>query len=405
MKALVIADGLGKTFTSKTTNTRGFTLADLAHHRRIAAPWWALRNVSFEVNAGEMLGIVGANGAGKSTLLRLLGGIGRPTAGSLQMNGRTGALLELGGGFQGDLTGRENAILASVVAGLLKSEAISRLPEIVRFAGMEDFIDAPVRTYSTGMTMRLAFAVAVHTDPEILLVDEYLAVGDLSFQAKCNARISKLRETGCAIVLVSHSMDQIRDQCDRALWLRRGEMVVCDDAKAVASYYEQEMREESLRRTPSTLGATLTAGSALLPKENRFGSMEMEITNVTLLPGSTLTSGATLGVEIQFISKSTLDSPIFTLSITRPDGTKCLDTSTQSAHVLIPPLKGEGAMVLTIDRLDLAPGSYFVNVGVFDSNWSHAYDFHWHVYPLLFEGAPTHKGILAPPSKWTMILA
>ena len=404
MKALVKAEGLGKTFTSQPVTSRRLHLADFAWRSRRCEPLWALRNVSFEVAAGEMMGIVGANGAGKSTLLRLLGGIGKPTVGSLQMHGRIGALLDLGGGFQGDLTGRENSILASVVAGLLKDEAVERLLEIVRFAEMEDFIDAPVRTYSAGMTMRLAFSVAVHTRPEIMLVDEYLAVGDLAFQAKCNTRIAKLREAGCAIVLVSHSMDQIREQCDRALWLRQGMVVACDSAKAVATFYEQEMREGSLRRTPKISSRSTTAGAELLPKENRFGSMEMEIADVILHPGAKIGCGDPLGIEICYECKSALKSPIFSVSITQPDGTVCFDTNTQSARVPITQLDGTGCIRLNIDRLDLTPGAYFVNVGVFDSDWSHAYDFHWHVYQLHVEGGSAHKGILAPPCRWAMDL-
>lgn len=402
MKILVKAEGLGKTFTSQAVTTRRLHLADFAWRSRRCDPLWALRNVSFEVAAGEMMGIVGANGAGKSTLLRLLGGIGKPTTGSLHMHGRIGALLDLGGGFQGDLTGRENSILAGVVAGLLKDEAVERLPEIVRFAEMEDFIDAPVRTYSAGMTMRLAFAVAVHTEPEIMLVDEYLAVGDLAFQGKCNARIAKLREAGCAIVLVSHGMDQIRDQCDRALWLRHGMVVACDSAKVVANHYEREMRDESFRRTPDILSRTTSTGAELLPKKNRFGSMEIEIADVVLRPGAKLTCGEPLAIEIHYQCKSPTPAPIFTISITRPDGMVCLDTNTQAARVPTAQLDGEGGIQLSFDRLDLAPGSYFVNVGVFDSNWSHAYDFHWHVYPLHVEGGSAHKGILAPPYRWAM---
>lgn len=401
MKTLVKAEGLGKTFVSQSLAKR-LHVTGFAWRSRPNDFMWALRNVSFEVAAGEMMGVVGANGAGKSTLLRLLGGIGKPTTGSLQMHGRIGALLDLGGGFQGDLTGRENSILAGVVAGLLKDEAIEILPKVIRFAEMEDFIDAPVRTYSAGMTMRLAFSVAVHTRPEIMLVDEYLAVGDLAFQAKCNARIAKLRESGCAIVLVSHSMDQIREQCDRALWLRQGTVVACDNAKAVAGYYEQEMREGSMRRTPKISSRITANGTELLPKENRFGSMEMEIADVILHPGPILSSGGPLEIEIHHECQATILSPIFSVSITRPDGTVCFDTNTQAARIPITQTNGSGSIRLNIDRLDLAPGAYFVNVGVFETNWSHAYDFHWHVYQLMVEGGSAHKGILAPPCRWSM---
>jgi lipopolysaccharide transport system ATP-binding protein len=405
MKTLVKAEGLGKTFISQPVTTKRLHLADFVWRTRRCDPLWALRNVSFEVEAGEMMGIVGANGAGKSTLLRLLGGIGKPSTGTLQMNGRIGALLDLGGGFQGDLTGKENTILSAVVAGLLKQEAIEILPEIIRFAEMEKFIDAPVRTYSTGMLMRLAFSVAVHTSPEIMLVDEYLAVGDLAFQAKCNTRIAKLRKAGCAIVLVSHSMDQIREQCDRALWLRQGMLIACDDAKAVATHYEQEMRLDSIRRTPENSTRTTKAGAKLFPKKNRFGSMEMEITDVILHPGHVIGCGDPLGIEIRYRCQSALNSPIFSISITRPDGSVCLDINTQSAQVPITQVNGDGSIRLNINRLDIAAGSYFVNVGVFEASWSHAYDFHWHAYQLLVEGGSSHKGILAPPCRWEMDLA
>jgi len=402
MKVLVKADGLGKRFTSRPDEARRLNLANIAFGRSRCAAMWALRNVSFEVEAGEMMGIVGANGAGKSTLLRLLGGIGKPSTGILQMNGRIGALLDLGGGFQGDLTGKENSILSAVVAGLLKHEAIEILPEIIRFAEMEEFIDAPVRTYSTGMLMRLAFSVAVHTSPEIMLVDEYLAVGDLAFQAKCNARITKLREAGCAIVLVSHSMDQIREQCDRALWLRQGMLIACDDAKSVAAHYEQEMRLDSIRRTPENSSRATTSGAELFPKKNRFGSMEMEIADVILHPGHVLGCGDPLGIEIRYRCQSALMSPIFSVSITRPDGSVCLDINTQSAQVPITQVEGYGSIRLNINRLDIAAGSYFVNAGVFEATWSHAYDFHWHAYQLHVEGGSAHKGILAPPCRWEM---
>jgi lipopolysaccharide transport system ATP-binding protein len=402
MKVLVKAANVGKTFIRRSYARRWRDLAAGAWGGSAQEPLWALRGVSFEVAAGEMLGIVGANGAGKSTLLRLLGGVGKPATGSVEIHGRIGALLELGGGFQGDLTGRENAILAAVVAGLLKREAIERLPEIIRFAELEDFIDAPVRTYSTGMTMRLAFAVVVHTDPEVMLVDEFLSVGDLSFQAKCGVRIAELRERGCAIVLVSHSMDQVRELCDRALWLRRGEMVACDSVRSVAAAYEQEMREESLRRTPAAPARTTDAGTELRPRENRFGSLEMEITGVVLHPGPTLTTGGTLGIEIGYHAENPLPAPVFAVSISQPDGTVCLDTNTLSARVAVAQVKGSGAIRLVIDRLDLAAGSYFVDVGVFESSWSHAYDYHWHVYHLTVEGGFAHKGILAPPCHWSL---
>lgn len=402
MAAIIQVERVSKTFTRRT--------GPASFRKLLAAPWSgrhkeqlrALQDVSFEVRAGEMLGVVGANGAGKSTLLRLLGGVEHPNSGRIAVHGRIGALLELGGGFQPDLTGRENAILAGVVAGLLRREVTCRLPEIVRFAELEDFIDAPVRTYSAGMTMRLAFAVAVHTDPEVLLVDEYLSVGDLAFQAKCTARIAALRGQGCAIVLVSHGMEQVRDLCDRALWLRHGRVVAMGEAKTVADAYEREMREETLRRTPDVPVRTTGAGTELRPRENRMGSLEMEITGVSLRPGPVISPGGPLAVEISYHSEKPLASPVFVVSIHHADGTLCLDVNSRDARAPVPDLTGSGAVTVRFERIDLARGSYLLSAGIFDTNWKHAYDYHWQAYPLTVDGGPAGKGVLAPPVKWSL---
>lgn len=402
MKPIIIADRVGKEFSRCPVRGNWRSLFSISRINSAPETLWALRDVSFEVFPGEMLGIVGANGAGKSTVLRLLGGVGRPTTGSMRTYGRIGALLELAGGFQGDLSGRENAVLGAVVAGLLKREAIDRLPEIIRFAELEGFIDSPVRTYSTGMAMRLAFSVAVHTDPDIMLVDEFLSVGDIAFQAKCTDRISALREDGCAIVFVSHGMDQVKELCDRALWLRRGVVMACDTAKAVAASYEQEMHSETLRRTPGTSPRLTSGSNDLCLGENRFGSLEMEVTRAILRPAGMLAAGTPLEVEIQYHADHAINSPVFVVSISRPDGTVCLDVNTEIARVALDAVKGGGGLRLVIERVDLVPGDYFVDVGVFASNWSHAYDYHWHVYRLTVTGGNRHKGILAPPCHWLL---
>jgi lipopolysaccharide transport system ATP-binding protein len=400
MSALIIAEDLGKIFGQRNGECGWKSFFDRSPAKR--EPLWALKNISFEVRAGEMLGVIGSNGAGKSTLLRLLGGIGRPTVGRVEVRGKIGSLLELGGGFQGDLTGRENAILAGVVAGLLKCEVIERMPEIIRFAELENFIDSPVRTYSTGMAMRLAFAVAVHTNPDVMLIDEYLSVGDLAFQAKCSNRIAELRDNGCAMVLVSHGMDQVKKLCDRALWLRRGEMINCGPAKAVTDAFEEEMRLESLRRTPDVPVLNTLQGIELRPRENRVGSLEMTLTLVSLRPSPTFMTGGPLEVTISYHSPKRIKAPVFVVAISRSDGTLCLDTNTQSAQVAVPDAEGPGTIRLAFDRLDLVPGTYFLDVGVFESSWNHAYDYHWHAYQLTVEGSGIHKGIVAPPCRWAV---
>jgi lipopolysaccharide transport system ATP-binding protein len=199
--------------------------------------FWGLRDVSFTIGAGRMVGIVGANGSGKSTLLRLIGGVGRPDTGRIEVNGRIGALLDLGAGFHPELTGRENTILAGILNGLTRRQVLDRLDSIVAFAEVESALDNPVRTYSSGMQMRLAFAVAVHTDPDILLIDEVLAVGDMSFQRKCLDRIAQFRAAGCSILLVSHVGSTVQDLCDEAVWLKNGRLMAQGGAVEVVNQY------------------------------------------------------------------------------------------------------------------------------------------------------------------------
>ncbi len=199
--------------------------------------FWALRNVSFRVPRGGMLGVCGRNGAGKSTLLRLLSAVDVPNEGVVTAHGRVGALLTLGAGFHPELTGRENVFVSGVVHGLTRAEVRQRFDSIVDFSEVRDFIDNPVRIYSSGMQMRLRFAVAIHMEPDILLIDEVLSVGDAAFQRKCLDRINEIRARGCTIVLISHDVGTIRDLCDQAIWLNSGELAAEGDPREVVDQY------------------------------------------------------------------------------------------------------------------------------------------------------------------------
>jgi lipopolysaccharide transport system ATP-binding protein len=205
--------------------------------RRRQGHFWALADISFKVTPGRMVGIMGFNGAGKSTLLRLVAGVGRPTAGRIEIKGRLGALLELGVGFNQELTGRENIRISGVCQGLTRREVRQRFDDIVAFAELEEFLDYPLRTYSSGMRLRLAFAVSSHIDPEVLLVDEVLAVGDLAFQKKCQERMKRFKENGCTGLIVSHSPQAIRRLCDDAIWLDHGRVVAYGPVKEVVGQY------------------------------------------------------------------------------------------------------------------------------------------------------------------------
>ena len=403
MGAAILVENLGKRFNRyHTAKPVTFMEAALTGLRRIKPieDFWALRGVSFEVAEGEMLGVIGHNGAGKSTLLQVLGKVAYPNEGRIKMRGRIGALLDLGAGFHGDLTGRENVFVTAIVGGLPRREVARRFDQIVAFAELEEFIDNPVRTYSSGMMMRLAFSVAVHTDPKILLVDEFLSVGDLSFQTKCLNRITDMKEQGCAIVLVSHDVGQVERLCDRALWLKRGTVVAYGEPAVVAGQYTMEMRSQTQQRTPNRPSQLTAAGTELRVNENRFGSLEAEITDVRLQPQSILESGDALCIAIDYQAHQPLDSAIFSISISQENGDVCLDVNTlEMGHSYIR-LQERGTLKLTLDRLDLQAGQYFVDVGMYRQDWSYAYDYHWHVYPLTIESTVASKGLLKPPMRW-----
>src|SRR5258708_5681531 len=203
--------------------------------------FWALRDVSLQVKEGEVLGLIGRNGAGKTTLLKILSRIARPTTGWAEIHGRVGSLLEVGTGFHAELTGRENTFLSGAILGMSKREIARKFDEIVAFAELEKFIDTPVKHYSSGMYVRLAFAVAAHLEPEILLVDEVLAVGDINFQKKCLGKMSDVARAGRTVVLVSHQLNQIRRLCHRVVWVDAGSIRMNGDTHEVVAAYESEM--------------------------------------------------------------------------------------------------------------------------------------------------------------------
>ena len=403
MRQAIVVKGLGKRFNRYSAD-RPYTIMEAAlsgwGRMKPQARFWALRDINFTVSPGEMLGILGKNGAGKSTLLQLLGGIGKAEEGTIKVNGRIGGLLDLGAGFHSDLTGRENVLVGAVVAGLTRREAARRFDDIVEFAELKQFIDSPMRTYSTGMQMRLAFSVAVHTDPEVLLIDEYLSVGDVAFQTKCLNRIAEFKAQGCAIVLISHSAAQIQKMCDRALWLKSGEIVAYGEPEVVAGQYLSEMRSETEKRTPMRPPEVTSTGSQLRVNENRFGSLEVEITDVKVLPDEEINSGDAITIEIHYSVPKPIAAAIFGVVISREDGQSCFETNTNQMGRLVPLAEGKGTIRLQVDRLDLGNGQYYVNAGVYEKSWAYAYDYHWHVYPLYVRSTVHQKTILCPPYRW-----
>lgn len=411
MKPVITARQLGKRFRRHRTNhprtLKEWILSGLNWKRPVDSHW-ALRGIDLSITPGRMLGVIGANGSGKSTLLQLIGGTFPPDEGSIQVKGRIGALIDLGTGFHRDLSGRENLYLYGVIAGLTRQEVRGRFDSIVSFAELEDFIDSPYRTYSTGMQMRLAFSAAIHAQPEVLLIDEVLAVGDLAFQNKCIDRILQLRADGCTMVIVSHDLDRIKGLCDEAIWIRDGRLLVSGDPESVVQEYSSLMSMETRRRTPKNTPMRQTsAGVELHSDQNRFGSLELEILDLHILnshnlPVDSIESGDSLCIEIVYSAPEPVDSPIFGVTLSSEERNDFLDLNTDASGLRMPQVFGEGSIRLILDRLDLKAGKYYINPGIYQRNWEYVYDYHWHVYPIIIDSKTYSRGVLLPPHHWVL---
>jgi lipopolysaccharide transport system ATP-binding protein len=400
--------GLGKKFMRYPPD-RPFKIKHLLLGRMMrmfaGTTFWCLRDVTFDIPKGKMVGIVGPNGTGKSTLLRLIGGVGRPDEGSVTLRGRVGALFDLGAGFHPDLSGRDNIYVSGVIGGLTRRQVSDRFDAIVSFSELGEHLENPLRTYSTGMAMRLAFAVAVHIEPEILLIDEVLFVGDLSFQTKCLERIQQFRNQGCTVLLVSHDNALVEKLCDSVLWLKKGRVKGYGQPRQILQSYADEISLETRKRTPEGLAGGSGGGASLLFRENRFGSLEVEISAVRIFgPNGTMAgdhrNGDPLTVEIDYESHTDAENPIFGISISKEDGQICCELMSDQHRFSMNGSRRQGTMTLRIERLDLSSGNYFVDVGIYEQSWEYAFDYHWHVYPLRVVSTST-KGVLWPPHAWS----
>lgn len=404
-ETVVAVQGVWKQFRRHPSGTRTLKRALLHRRARGGDRFWALQDVNLELALGDTVGLIGANGSGKSTLLRLVGGLGKPTRGRIELRRRVSAMMTLGEAFDPLLSGRENAVTAGILAGFTRRQAVAKLDEIVAFAELEEFIDHPIRTYSDGMRMRLAFAVAMSTRPEVLIIDEVLSVGDLRFQARCFDRLEELRASGAAILFASHDEQQVRRLCDRVLWLARGRMQAFGAPDDVYAAYRDAMNAETERRSTRIGFEPMHDPGGLRMNENRFGTLEVEIAAVrlsrTAVPTGRHDDGAALTVELDLLPRAPVDGAIVGVSIHRvADGARILDVSTEGDGHRLERLSGPTTVVLSLDRLDAEPGSYRLDAGVYARDWSHVYDYHWGAYPL--ELTPTGSGY-GPSRRWRVL--
>lgn len=373
--ASVIVDGVSKRFKLYTERPPSLKHKVLSSSRGKARDHWALRDVTFEVPEGSMYGLIGHNGSGKSTLLRLIAGIYRPTSGSVRTDGRISALLELGAGFHPDLTGRENVYLNASLMGLTRKEIDDVFESIVDFSGVGEFIESPVKHYSSGMYVRLGFAVAVHVNPRILIIDEVIAVGDEEFQRKCMDHLYSLRKQGVTIIVVTHSTGVVRSMCDRALWLDHGVPQMEGTAVEVANAYLDSVNQaerDALDRAEAAADSD-DDHTVFVRPEDEFACTGVEFYDGDGNRISIAHTGAPLTVRIRYRASVRLVRPRISWGVFHESGVYLNGEYHYWPEDHSGIVEGEGWVEKHFDHLDLFPGNYDLSIVLDDENVQHNY--------------------------------
>lgn len=409
--------GVSKSFRRHSVRAKGYTtlksfLLDCFSRSRAAQTRYtaAIKDITLRIPRGSSVGIIGRNGSGKSTLLKLISGIYKPDSGQIARRGRVAALIELGAGFHPDFSGRENLYLAGMLHGLSRAEIDARFDQIVQFAELADVIDDPVRTYSSGMFMRLGFSLAVHTDPDLLLVDEVLAVGDAAFVNKCKERISELRRAGKTLLMVTHDLEAVERWCDEALWLHAGEVRDRGDPRRVVDHYLQfiekgeELKMLADKEAQAAAPAQHSSAQPATFQQRRWGSREIEIVAVNILGSQgeeKLVFHPDDGARIEFdyLLHEAVDKVVFGVAINRADGLHVHGSNTEIERITLPDLRKQGKVVYEIKRLGLLEGAYSVDVA---SHRPDGYPFDYHQHALEFKVRSNQKqvGVFVPEHNW-----
>jgi ABC-2 type transport system ATP-binding protein len=360
--------------------------------RVVASEFWALQDVSFEVYEGEAFALIGENGSGKSTMLKCLTKILRPDHGRVEVNGKISALLELGAGFHPELSGRENVFLNGAILGLSQKDLKRRFDEIVDFAGVEPFIDEPVKNYSSGMYVRLGFSVAINVDPDVLMCDEVLAVGDEAFQRKCNEKFAEMRHNGKTIVLVTHDLSGVQNLCDRAVWFSHGHVMQIGPPREVIEAYTETV---AVDRSVDADG------------RQRWGSGEARITGAELLSATgqhsaRLHSGDLATLRLHYEMQEPIKRPVFGLTFTTIDGFCVSAPTSRDAGCVPEKLAGSGHVDVVFDPVRLLPGTYDLSVALTDYTRLHTYDHRSNLLRFDVERGPLREtqGVAALGGVW-----
>jgi ABC-type polysaccharide/polyol phosphate transport system ATPase subunit len=410
----VQVDGVSKRFRRQTiqpSTTLKSAIVDFLRGRKLTdspSTFQALKEVTFAIPSGHTLGIIGRNGSGKSTLLKLLAGIYRPDRGKIVVQGKVGALLELGAGFHPEFSGRENIFINGIVLGLSKREVRQQFDDIIRFAELEAFIDEPVKTYSVGMYMRLGFSVAVHADPDVLLIDEILAVGDEGFFQKCYDKLAAFRRRGKTIILVSHDLSTVSRWCDTVVWLEDGRVQEQGMPERVTDLYRQHVAAQEAERAVAEHIRIMAALVQAREGEtaNRWGSREVEIVSVKMLHTSgqeryVYQSGDSVRVVIHYRVHRPVPDTVFGIALMRSDGLRCYGTNTAVEDIPLPPLGEEGNVEVLLERLDFVEGTYYLDVAVHALD-GYPYDYHHGLYSFAVKSDLQEVGVCRIPHSWAI---
>jgi ABC-type polysaccharide/polyol phosphate transport system ATPase subunit len=388
----VTVENVSKRFRLYHERNQSLKAALMRKRRAVVEEFWALQDVSFEVPEGTTFGLIGENGSGKSTLMKCMAKILRPDSGKLTVTGKVSALLELGAGFHPELSGRENVYLNGSILGISQRDLTRKFDEIVDYAGIGEFIDQPVKNYSSGMYVRLGFSVAINVDPDVLLVDEVLAVGDEAFQRKCGEKFAELREQGKTIVLVSHSMVAVHNLCDKVAWLDHGKVKMLDSARKVVDEYTGTVQVD--RKADGDTGSRWGSGEGVLDA--------VELLDATGTPVTQTHTGQAVTVRLHYRVLEPIERPNFGIVFQTVDGTHVSGPNSRDGGMAIERLEGNGHVDLHIERLLLVPGTYDVSASIHDWAGLHPYDVRRHVLRFQVEpGEPRETfGVVSLGGQW-----
>lgn len=370
--------------------------------------YYALKNVSFKISEGETIGIVGKNGSGKSTLLKMLTGVVTPSEGSLNVNGKVSALLELGAGFNSEYTGKENVFLNGTLMGISREEMEKRYDDIVTFADIGDYIHQPVKTYSSGMFVRLAFAVAINVDPDILIIDEALAVGDTRFQLKCMDKFLEFKKRGISIIFVSHDTNAIKRFCDRTLWINEGELIADGPTDIVTDQYLDYLRmldvEAGIKHTSDEENnekIVENEDAANYSNVDIAKLIKVSILNEKGLNIENITHGEKIRIKVDYyVNDTEIENPVLGVAILRVDDLYICGVNTALDKVEIPWKKGMNSFVLEYNSFNLVGGNYYFDVALFDKTATVAFDYQAKYKNFFVNMAYVAEGIVVLNHSW-----